>query len=80
MMIQFCYTKLAYKNYDIAKRFLDNKKTEIGYWISKENEGRGIISKTIKVLIEYAFNDLGLNKIEIGVAVPNVRNDLWHEI
>ncbi|ANS75276.1 ribosomal-protein-serine acetyltransferase [Paenibacillus yonginensis] len=52
----------------------DNKKTEIGYWIDKEYEGHGLISKTIKVLIEYAFKDLGLNKIEIGMAVQNLRS------
>lgn len=52
----------------------ENKKTEIGYWIDKEYEGRGIISKSIKVLIEYAFNNYALNKIEIGVATENLRS------
>ncbi|WMT39701.1 GNAT family protein [Paenibacillus sp. D2_2] len=52
----------------------ENKKTEIGYWIGKEYEGRGIITKTVKVLIEYVFNNLTFNKIEIGVATDNLRS------
>jgi len=52
----------------------ENKKTEIGYWIGKEYEGRGIISKSIKVFIDYAFNNLAFNKIEIGVATENLRS------
>lgn len=52
----------------------ENKKTEIGYWLGKEYEGKGIITKSIKVLIDYAFNELQLHKIEIGAARDNIRS------
>lgn len=52
----------------------ENKKTEIGYWLGKEYEGKGIITKSIKVLINYAFDELQLNKIEVGVARDNTRS------
>lgn len=52
----------------------DNKKTEIGYWLGKEYEGKGIITKSIKVLINHAFDELKLHKIEIGVARDNTRS------
>lgn len=52
----------------------ENKKTEIGYWIGKEYEGKGIIIKSLKELINYAFVDLKLNKIEIGVATENTKS------
>lgn len=52
----------------------ENKKTEIGYWLGKEYEGKGLVSKSIKVLMNYAFNELQLNKIEIGVATNNVKS------
>ncbi|WP_454190927.1 GNAT family N-acetyltransferase [Paenibacillus sp. Marseille-Q7038] len=52
----------------------ENKKTEIGYWLGKEYEGKGIITKSIKVLINYAFEELQLHKIEIGVARENTRS------
>lgn len=52
----------------------ENKKTEIGYWLGKEYEGKGIITKSIKVLINHAFGELQLHKIEIGVARENIRS------
>lgn len=52
----------------------ENKKTEIGYWLGKEYEGKGIITKSIKILINYAFDDLQLHKIEIGAARDNTRS------
>lgn len=52
----------------------ENKKTEIGYWLGKEFEGNGIITKSVKVLINYAFEELKLNKIEIGVATDNAKS------
>lgn len=52
----------------------ENKKTEIVYWLGKEYEGKGIISKSVNVLIHYAFDELKLNKIEIGVATENMKS------
>lgn len=52
----------------------ENKKTEIGYWLGKEYEGNGFITKSIKLLVNYAFGELGLNKIEIGVATENMKS------
>ncbi|WP_440118956.1 GNAT family N-acetyltransferase [Paenibacillus sp. QZ-Y1] len=52
----------------------ENKKTEIGYWLGKEYVGKGLITKSIKVLVNYAFGELGLNKIEIGVATDNMKS------
>ncbi len=50
---------------------LQNKIGAIGYWLTKEAEGQGIISKSCKKLIEYGFNELGLNRIEIKCASEN---------
>ncbi|WP_339282909.1 GNAT family protein [Paenibacillus sp. FSL R5-0486] len=52
----------------------ENKKTEIGYWLGQEYEGRGLITKSIKILIDYAFDELELNKVEIGVATDNLKS------
>ncbi len=51
-----------------------NRTTEIGYWLSAEYEGNGIISRSCKALIEYAFDDLGFNRIEIKCAVENKKS------
>lgn len=52
----------------------ENKKTEIGYWLGQEYEGRGLITKSIKVLIAHAFDELELNKVEIGIATDNFKS------
>jgi ribosomal-protein-serine acetyltransferase len=52
----------------------ENKKTEIGYWLGKTYEGKGLITKSIKVLIKNAFEVLLLNKVEIGAAADNLRS------
>ncbi len=50
------------------------RKTEIGYWIAKDFSGKGIISKSCKVLINYAFDELKMNRIEIRCATENARS------
>ena len=52
----------------------DNRKTEIGYWLGQEYEGKGLITKAIKALIYYAFDELNLNKVEIGAASDNLKS------
>ncbi|MCP1133523.1 GNAT family N-acetyltransferase [Paenibacillus polysaccharolyticus] len=53
---------------------LGNRKAEIGYWLGQEYEGNGLITKAVNVLIEHAFEQLGLNKVEIGAATDNRRS------
>lgn len=47
------------------------KKTEIGYWLSKQYQGEGIMTRACLKLIEIAFTELGMEKIEIPAAVGN---------
>jgi ribosomal-protein-serine acetyltransferase len=53
---------------------LVNNKAEIGYWLSKEAVGKGIITRSCRALIAYAFDDIKLNKIWIRCAVENIRS------
>lgn len=46
-------------------------RTEIGYWLGKNHEGHGIMTRATRKLVEYAFNDLGLNRVEIRCATGN---------
>ena len=50
------------------------QKTEVGYWIDKSEEGKGIISGACKELITYAFGELEMNRIEIRCATDNSRS------
>ena len=47
------------------------KKVDIGYWIGSRYQGRGIITKSCNHLIQYAFNQLAMQKVQIAVATDN---------
>lgn len=49
----------------------DNKKTEIGYWLSQYAQGKGVMVRSVSRLLEYAFNSLEMNRVQIKVAVGN---------
>lgn len=51
-----------------------NKIGEIGYWIVKNAEGKGIITKTCKALINFCFTNLQLNRIEIKCGTENFKS------
>jgi ribosomal-protein-serine acetyltransferase len=51
-----------------------NKNASIGYWLIKEAEGKGIITKCCKALIDYGFNKVQLQRIEIKAAVHNLKS------
>ncbi len=49
----------------------DNHKTEIGYWLSQSEQGKGIITRAVAVLCKYAFEDLLMNRVQLKCAVGN---------
>ncbi len=51
-----------------------NHSTSMGYWLDKEQEGKGIMMKCAKFLIDYGFNSLKLHRIEIRCAINNIRS------
>ena len=52
----------------------DNRKTEIGYWLGASFQGKGLMTKSCRVLIDYAFNELRLNRVEMQCGVENRRS------
>ena len=53
---------------------LVNNSANIGYWISKEFEGRGIITNCCRSLIDHLFNVLELNRVQINCNIENARS------
>jgi ribosomal-protein-serine acetyltransferase len=47
---------------------------DIGYWIDGDYEGRGITSRSARVLISTVFDELGLSKVELRTSVGNERS------
>ena len=48
--------------------------TEIGYWLAKSAEGRGIMTSATRVLVDQALVTWKLNKVEIRAARGNHRS------
>lgn len=48
------------------------KKAEIGYWLKKDINGQGIMTKSVIALCDFAFNQMGLNKLSISADVDNI--------
>lgn len=60
---------IGFKDIDRA-----NRRLEIGYWISKDNEGKGIVTDSCRSLIDKAFRKLNMNRIQIKCGVGNNRS------
>ena len=48
-----------------------NRRGSIGYWLSQEFVGQGIMTDACRCLITHLFHELGLNRVEIHCAVGN---------
>ena len=48
-----------------------NRKVEIGYWLIEEMTGKGIITQAVDKLMEFIFDELELNRIQIKCGVGN---------
>lgn len=49
-----------------------NKKAEVGYWISEFYQKKGIVTQSLKMLIDFAFDELAINRIQIKCGVENI--------
>lgn len=47
---------------------------EIGYWIGGDFEGRGIITRACRRFFDFAFDELGLHRVELCAADTNTRS------
>ncbi len=52
----------------------NNLKCSMGYWLSDSCVGRGIITKSVRFLVGYAFEHYQLNRVEIRCGEANVRS------
>ena len=40
-----------------------NKAGEMGYWLAEDMQGRGIVTRTCRALLNYAFDELEINRM-----------------
>ena len=53
---------------DLSKK---DKKAEVGFWLLPENWGKGYMSEAMPLILDYSFNNIGLNRIEGFVESEN---------
>lgn len=51
-----------------------NRSTSIGYWLCERYRGSGVMTKSCKAIVEYAFRELNINRVEIRCAEKNLRS------
>jgi ribosomal-protein-serine acetyltransferase len=52
----------------------NHRSTGIGYWLSEDRQGRGVMTDAVRALTAHAFDVWRLNRVEIRVAVGNLRS------
>lgn len=50
------------------------KKAQMGYWISKAHEGQGIMTRCCTRFLDFLFDKLQLNKVELHFVPQNLRS------
>lgn len=60
---------IGFHNYETA-----NRSAHIGYWIDRDHEGKGIVSRCCEAIIEHLFDDLNLNRVQINCNIENKRS------
>lgn len=51
-----------------------NRKTSIGYWLGEYVQGYGIMTRVVAALVDLAFYDYNLNRVEISCGIDNKKS------
>lgn len=53
----------------------ENYRTEIGYMILPEYEGKGYVTEAVKTMLNYAFNSVGFHSVEAVIDPDNLGSE-----
>jgi len=53
---------------------LANNKTEIGYWICQDMQGKGLVIQSVSKLLALTFGEFNINKVTIKVGISNYKS------
>lgn len=59
---------------DLFEINLRHRSAEIGYWLAKDKTGRGLVTRSVKRLLEHAFDELKLNRVVIKCVPENLKS------
>lgn len=51
-----------------------NASTSIGYWLARDEQGRGTMTAAVRAYVDHAFGTWELNRVTIQAAVGNARS------
>ncbi|HWN72477.1 MAG TPA: GNAT family protein [Solirubrobacterales bacterium] len=51
-----------------------NRNTSIGYWLAEDAQGCGTMTTTVRALVDHAFSEWNLHRVEIHCAPANHRS------
>jgi ribosomal-protein-serine acetyltransferase len=54
----------------------NHKTTSIGYWLGEWYQSKGIMTRACKAFVDYAFEEMKLNRVEIRCAVGNTKSQM----
>ncbi|MBB71485.1 MAG: ribosomal-protein-serine acetyltransferase [Legionellales bacterium] len=49
----------------------DQRKANIGYWVRTDSASKGIATESVRLLIKFAIEDLGYQRVEIVISTDN---------
>jgi ribosomal-protein-serine acetyltransferase len=52
----------------------DARKTDLGYWLAPAAQGRGLATRAVAAMIDYAIGEQNVNRIEIIIDARNTRS------
>ena len=54
-----------------AERKQEASSASLGYWLGKAHQGRGLMTEAVSNLVDHAFDEWGLNRVEIQAGTGN---------
>lgn len=54
---------------NVARGFFQS--ANVGYWIDRAHNGKGLATRALAELVDVAFGELGLHRLEAGTLVDN---------
>jgi ribosomal-protein-serine acetyltransferase len=51
-----------------------NKSINIGYWLGQSAEGKGLMTRSCRVFVNHAFDQMRLNRVQINCAEGNLKS------
>jgi ribosomal-protein-serine acetyltransferase len=60
---------ISLKSIDLA-----NRNASLGYYLAATHQGRGLVTEACRILLDYAFGELQLNRVDILCAPGNARS------